>query len=171
MSTADVPEAGRALSVGQVRLELETVLLRVVTAGRVAEVWWRLLLNERRFRQCERAGIDGGQYNAPTPRVWQNAGNSIDATVHEQTPWVYHAAVRAACPADDGDLAVLALCELAGMHLRAGYVDDSRRLVLASAHEQRSERARRVLAGLRTRVDEYEQQHAANDGWVEEGGA
>lgn len=67
---------------------------------------------------------------------------------------------------------MLALCELAGMHLRAGYSDDNRRLVeLASAHEQRSERARRVLAGLRTRVHEYEQQHAANDGRVEEGGA
>jgi len=141
-----------------VRGEVEAVLLRVVAAGRVAEVMWRLLHNVQRTRQRWPAMVDGARDSALARLAWHAAREAIGATVHERAPSVYHAAVRAACPAGDRDLAAVVLAELAGMHLRAGYAADCRALVeLAGADEDLGERARLVLATVRAWVGEYEQ--------------
>jgi len=145
------------------------VLLRVVAAGRVAEVMWRLLLNGQRTRQRWPATVDGARDSALTRLAWHAARDAIGATVHGRAPSVYHAAVRAACPAGDRDLAAVALAELAGMHLRAGYAADCRALVeLAGADEDLGEHARLALATVRAWVGEYERRQHETDVYHDE---
>jgi hypothetical protein len=164
MMAGGAPVSGGDPLAEQVRGELEAVLLRVVTAGRVAEVMWRLLLNGQRVHRRWPANVDREQGSSLVQPAWHGARDAIAATVHEQTPWVYHAAVRAACPVDDPDLAAVVLAELAGMHLRTGNAADCRRLVeLAGAGEDLGERARDMLATVRAWMAEYELRQANID--------
>jgi hypothetical protein len=148
------PQPGGEPSAEQVRREVEAVLLRVVTVGRVAEVLWRLLHTEEQLRRAGAAEASAGQDSALMRRARQNARDSIAATVHEDRPEAYHAAVSAACRGGDPDLAAVVLAELARLHLRAGYPDDCHRLLkLAEANlQQLCEQTRQALARTRAMI-------------------
>jgi hypothetical protein len=169
-------------SPGEVRDYLEAALRPVVASGQVAWAMLRLVLAERGTGvHCDaaRAGCGGLRGDALPRLAAETACAVIDSAAGGRVLPVYLAAVHTAttCPTTDpaaavaspdgaacggvGDLAGLALADLASLHLRLGYPGDCRRLVeLAEADPAGlSGPVRAVLAMVRAWAGEYEKRH------------
>jgi hypothetical protein len=123
VSAANDPGSGADPLPEEVVEQADAVLLRVVAAGRVAEVLRPLLLTQQRIRSLDQHRPDGDRERLLERLAWRSAQIAVEATVHEDRSEVSHAAVGAAYHGAP-DLTALVLAELASLHLRIGHLGE-----------------------------------------------